>query len=288
MLTYKTHVAKETLPAVVGVETKFLRAAHENADPNDKYEHTHVLVELAKKPNIRNPRAFDIGDIHPNIQLIKTKVHWTNSLAYIAKEDPANADLKNAKESIANKVWGCETLQEALTRHCEYASEAAGIIALWNSKPRVTHEETEVTFRPWQQSVIDCLDRPPHPRKIHWYCDIRGSAGKSWLTKYLCRHRGAQAFTQFGGQKDTATIIKNALDAGWNGKIAIVDLPRQCEDKSIYEPLEAMKNGMITAIKYQGQTMDWDAGHIIVFANFPPKRGMWSEDRYDTHIIGAS
>ena len=56
-------------------------------------------------------------------------------------------------------------------------------------KPReqrcMDEEYSNVVWRPWQQAVIDIINGPVHPRKIHWFWDPVGDSGKSYLNKWL-------------------------------------------------------------------------------------------------------
>lgn len=50
--------------------------------------HIHALLEFATKFNTRNPRAFDIGNYHPNIAPVKaSKADLIRVYRYVEKED---------------------------------------------------------------------------------------------------------------------------------------------------------------------------------------------------------
>jgi len=119
MLTYKTHVDKDAMREMIETKTKrpglkFLRIAHETADSQNPYLHSHVLVDLESRFQTTNCRFFDIIDeesgetIHPHIKIVGSYQHWENSKNYIAKEDPEHADLLT-KPSWVDGVLRCET-----------------------------------------------------------------------------------------------------------------------------------------------------------------------------------
>lgn len=288
LLTYKTHLPKEQLLEAFQEKwaMKFIRAAHENADEEHPYEHTHLLFEMEKKPQISNPRAFDIGELHPHIKKVLTVLHWRNAIHYLAKEDPENADLLTAPVTLAEKVWDCKTVQEAMML-CGQFGDASGALALYNARPAEEFKcEIPEELRQWQVELLELLAAPPG-RSIIWIVDETGGAGKSTMAAILEDHYGFLALTQMGAQYHTGQVIKGALDSGWRNGNVVVDLTRQARDRDVYDPIEAIKNGRMTTLKYQGKAMRWRPGHVVVFSNFPPYAGKWSADRYgNTWSIG--
>lgn len=284
LLTYKTHLDKDALIVMVNVvhKTTFCRVAHETGkhdDEADAYPHTHVLVDFGQAVNIRNCRAFDVGDIHPNMKPIRSMAHMKNAMAYLAKEDHANDDLLAlSKQSYAERVWGHDSMQEALMK-INNPCEVMATIALYKAKPREDYRSpVPEAWRPWQQELLDILAGPVNDRHVIWICDKVGGQGKSVLARYIEDYMDGVMLTQMGGARDTATILENEGDL--SGRPIIIDLPRQAQDKDIYSPIEMMKNGRMTIIKYQGGKLRWRPGHLVVMANFEPDRTKWSTDRY--------
>lgn len=137
-------------------------------------------------------------------------------------------------------------------------------------------------LKPWQEELKAILDGPVDPRAIYWYYDEKGGQGKTQFTKWMVSNnpRDVLFLSNLGGVRDCSTNVVNARQRGWTGRILLCDLPRACESKSIYEPLEACKNGMVTATKYQGGNALWESGHVVVFANFLPNIHAMSKDRW--------
>ena len=219
---------------------------------------------------------FDYEGIHPNIKVISSDTHWSNALRYIAKEDHTNDDV--VPTSFFDRVTRFETVQDAL-RSCQSPGDVLGTIAAFNCKAREEYvAPAPEVWRPWQATLLSWLADRVDDRKIIWIVDSAGSCGKSTLARYIEDHMEGILLTQMGGQRDTATILEG--EASLNDRPIVVDLPRGAQDKSIWDPLEAIKNGRITSVKYRGQRIRWRPGHVVVFANFRPLWHVWSPDRY--------
>lgn len=301
MATYKSHINKEKLlefwTKKLPFEMVFWRAAHETADKTDPYEHTHVLVDFGKCFQTTTCRFFDFvledGTVlHPNFKMIKRQLHWENSLNYIAKEDPANADLKK-KPALTTKVWDARTVQEALEKNVRKPSDVTGILALYNNKPREMELKSMTEkFCGWQYELWEELTMSEgDDRKIIWVFEEKGGTGKTVFSRSLMidNPKDVLVTTAVSGAYHMATIIRNHIAEGWNGNIFLMNLTRAAEDHKIYEGLEAIRDGMITSQKYQGGTVLFDVKHLVVFANWLPNFDALSLDRWDVReIVGAS
>lgn len=132
------------------------------------------------------------------------------------------------------------------------------------------------TFVPrygWQEGVIDMLDDPqgPHDREILWVYDVFGNSGKTYMARYLRQERGA--FYCNGGK---GADICYAYDCE---PIVIFDYVRDSKDYVNYGVIEQIKNGILTSSKYESRTKIFATPHVMVFANFPPEQGKFSDDR---------
>lgn len=292
MLTYSHHLPKQAvmddIVAKLGFAPKFIRCAHETADERHPYPHTHILIHFGKNFKCQNSRRLDFIHeevvVHPNWNPVTTNTHWRNSTKYLAKEDPDNADLLDSPVSLAQTIWDCSTIQDALLR-CNTVNEATGVIALYAHKPRDAPICAEPDF-PWHTVAKQLVCGASDGRTIHWFCDPVGGTGKSWLTRWACVNDHAYAITTGCSIHHFATIIAGAIDSGWNQRCIIFDLPRQCEDLDrIYTLLEACCDGVVTATKYQGKTVWFNKPVVIVLANWMPNMGRMSLDRWKTYTI---
>jgi len=287
-LTYKGHLDKiDLIDSINEVQkTKFIRCAHETGevkgdDEKGKYEHTHCLIDFGKIFQSKNCRIFDLASIHPNIKFVTTQKHWKACLNYLGKEDPDNADLKS-ENNWQNVISNCKTKAEVM--ECiQKPTDVMGALMLYDiMKPKKEIIFKLETFRPWQQKLFDMLQEKPNDRDVNWVFDPVGKMGKSKFLKHMIANYPGKvaAFSRLGGEKDSATVLLGHLDKHDNMDTIIIDLPRSSEDHQIYGSIEAFKNGLMTATKYEGKTFFFEDVHLWIFANYLPIFESLSEDRW--------
>lgn len=314
IVTFKYHLDKEAVIAYfTSLGAVVVRVAHEIGTKKIDYEHTHVYLDFGKQFHSQNQRIFDkafrpghyrdyhgypttpnnpeknwvlqdhVSDQpHPNIGPICKQKHLNRIYEYMCKYDHSNDDMKLwvKQDTICEDIWDCTTIQEALLT-AEKPSDIGGIIQAFAHKPEPKPEEDPIEFL-WQKHLLNMLEGNGSRRKIHWIFDQKGGMGKTDFTKHARAKFGKDVLlmSQFGGARDCATVVSNALENGWTGKILIVDLPRQAEKHAIYEPLEMIKNGVMTSIKYNGKTNVFVNKYLIVLANFYPDVSNMTWDRW--------
>jgi len=75
--------------------------------------------------------------------------------------------------------------------------------------------------------------------------------------------------------------IASFLKTNYYLRAVIFDFCRSNEEYISYEGIEAVKNGIFFATKYESDMVMYNQPHIIVFANFPPDlNGKVSNDRW--------
>lgn len=312
-LTYPGHVVKDEWERWLrGKYGKFPIAmiviAHEVGVKNGApYPHSHMFVDFGQIINVTNVRAFDYpGHPHPHLKKIVVG-RWKPIgllLKYISKEDPALRDLhekyREYKATVADIVWSAETEMDAV-RLAQTPAEVPGIKMLWAMKakegvPSAFEERLQeqdsvflsLKLHPWQERLIKMLYTKPDPqnRKVYWFYDLMGNAGKTTFLEILQARDRAEGrnrmldFTHFGGMGNAADFLRRKIAAGWEAWAVLVDLARSFEDKDIYGCLECIKNGKINATKYECDLVRFPRPHVVVFANFPPKTSMLSPDRW--------
>lgn len=150
---------------------------------------------------------------------------------------------------------------------------------------RVFSEEyNNITWKPWQQSILDMIKNPPHKRKIYWYWEPTGNVGKSFLVKYICmthtviigEGKMADVFNQIN-----TIMTDDKKNVGKIPQIIIIDVPRTSIEFINYAMIEKVKNGCIYSGKYEGGICIFPIPHIIVFANEEPKLSALSADRLE-------
>lgn len=128
-------------------------------------------------------------------------------------------------------------------------------------------------LRPWQQTLLDILSKDPHPRKIHWYWDPIGATGKTTFSRYLVRNYNA-FYTNGGKHADIACAYNYQ-------KIIVFDFTRSQAERVPYCIMEAFKNGLVFAGKYESTTKIFSVPHVVCFANFEPEKFKLSLDRWN-------
>lgn len=146
-------------------------------------------------------------------------------------------------------------------------------------KVRLLQKYNDITWRPWQQEVIDICETEPDNRTIYWAWEPVGNTGKSFLCKYLGLKY--DAIIADGKKADIFNQIKTWLDIhpDEDPKIILLDVPRFNEGYVNYGVIEQIKNGAIYSGKYEGGVCYFEPPHIFIFSNSSPKMDNWSSDR---------
>lgn len=131
---------------------------------------------------------------------------------------------------------------------------------------------------PWQESLLSVLLGPVDDRAIYWYWESRGGVGKSKFATYLQRNHGALVL-ESGKSGDIAMCFDNH-------EIVCFDLARTTQEHCNYGIMESLKNGRIFSPKYYSCVKPYPIPHVVVFANYPPKQGSFSEDRIKITELG--
>jgi hypothetical protein len=307
-LTYKTHIDIDTWVKWaqtdrnsvadngqfgIGLQLDGYSIVHETG--NTGYQHTHILIQNKKIFQSKKPSIFDfkIADgfmIHPNIKKVTTNEHMINILKYHKKQGtPVIFGNFNNLESIVEKVWGCETPQQLLKTLCTNARDASSLLAIYEHKPIVRPPPPEIEWHPWQKTILDKMGNKPNERNINWVWDPIGNTGKTFFSKYVGMYvENAHSYCVSNG-RDISTIIKNTIERNEKIRCVTFNFSRSKKlDKSTYETLEQIKDGMMTAQKYNGGTIYFDSPHLYVFANFLPNIVHCSLDRWKIRAIAGN
>lgn len=293
MLTYKGHLKKDLLIKELCKRhkqaPKFIRVAHESADKADPYEHSHVLIWLSHQPNVKKCNFWDMktnnGVIHPNLKPINSNTHWDNAKPYLAKEDRENMDLVDRSEMWYQQATKAETLKDAVSqgKATEYFARERVFKDEKLKKMLAAVPVPEINLD-WQKDLYSCLTNEESytTRQITWIYDTIGNTGKTNFVRHFSLKHAEETIvlTNFGGQANVANLILNSMIKGIEPKYILIDLPRTFVDRNIYEPLEVLKNGMLSNTKYVCEFVQFKCPYIVVFANFPPH--VVNEDGSDT------
>jgi len=140
----------------------------------------------------------------------------------------------------------------------------------------------EEQFYGWQHEILNMIKGEPDDRKIYWYWEDTGGAGKSCFSKYLVVKHNAVILSGKGNDCKYG-IVKWHESMGTYPELIIYDVPRCNIDYVNYEALESIKNGLFFSGKYESTQVVMNSPHLIIFANEPPDKSKMSADRW--HIV---
>lgn len=138
---------------------------------------------------------------------------------------------------------------------------------------------------PWQQEIMDIIKEEPDDRKIYWYWEPKGCAGKTSMAKHICMTRNAIVLS--GKSSDVKHGVASHIEKkGWLD-VAIFNITRTQQDFVSFEAIEAVKDGIFFSGKYEGTMQVFAPPHIICFANFEPDLNKLSRDRWAIRVVGS-
>lgn len=141
---------------------------------------------------------------------------------------------------------------------------------------------------PVQQWAIDLkaeLDGPISGRKVIWYIDYVGGAGKSTFAR---RYKSP---TNTPGLDDTGGYIINGgkhadIYYAYKGqRVVFFDWVRDNQEAFPYAVVENFKNGYFLSTKYECREFRFRPPHVVVFSNWDPIQNRLSADRWDIRYI---
>lgn len=286
-LTYSSHLDPKSYLEWIGKICPVEKYSIVNEIGSSEYSHTHVLIRFVKNFQSTNPRIFDYNNIHPHIKRVTTPTHWKNTLSYHTKqgEPYTNIPLVDNNKTIVEQIWSAKSPSDAIEQFCTRPSQANGIVTIYTMKPSDYGEEPSISWYPWQQELLSEISKPcTDDRKIVWYYDPKGDNGKTFLAKHLFKYHEAFITTK-ATSYHVATMLKSLIDSGKNPSLVVFNFTRQQEEHKIYECIESVKDGLITAQKYIGKTLVFDSPHVVVFANYLPITDTMSSDRWDIRLL---
>ena len=130
------------------------------------------------------------------------------------------------------------------------------------------------------------LNENPDDRKIIFYIDYDGKAGKTTFLKYLIATRGTEVqFFGTGKKEDIFHAVKEST------KVFVFDIPRNASQFLQYPVVESIKNGLVFSPKYDSHNKIFKIPHVVVFMNEDPQEvdekgaATLSEDHWDIRFI---
>lgn len=131
--------------------------------------------------------------------------------------------------------------------------------------------------RPWQLNLKDALiPECTDDRKILFYVDKDGGAGKSWFVrKMITDHEDRVQFLSVGKRDDIAHALNESKD------IFLFSVPRGGMEYLNYHILEMIKDRLVFSPKYDSRVKRLaKVPHVVVFSNEDPDEEKLTHDRY--------
>lgn len=203
-------------------------------------------------------------------------------------------DVKNAL--IAGKRDRLELATEFFDVYAKYPKLIPNYVKLLEQDKLLKNRKerfTGATLREWQRTALAQAQAAPCPRKVHWWWQEAGNAGKSFFAAYVATTMQALVVS-ICPKKDMLFIIKNWFEANPDCRIMVFDIPKTVSSdeglQGVFDVIEQCKNETITVSKYESETILIPLCHVFVMSNRPPpertdNNPKWAEDRYDVHEI---
>ena len=140
----------------------------------------------------------------------------------------------------------------------------------------------QVILRPWQQSLLEYMK--PSDREIIWVIGKKGNEGKTWFQKYMESKYGWSKIIcginlKMKGGSICQLLRKRSL---MTTDIFLFDVGKAKTEEGInYDVLESIKNGWITADKYNSEQFRCHTPNtVVVFSNEKPDVKEAVKDRW--------
>lgn len=201
--------------------------------------------------------------------------HLQGQLTFIKKQ---KLDWFKSRETFKKLHTG---KTKSIIDSCDYCVKtetgAGKVYSNWWYQDECIFEK--LGFKWWQNDILLTISSHPDMRKIHWFWESRGGAGKSYFARYLYRKHGAMIVS--GKLADMKHAISKWSEENGYPHIIIIDIPRSIDiDYFSYTGVEEIKNGFFYSSKYEGMVIDMPRPHVFIFANEPPHIEKMSADKW--------
>lgn len=138
----------------------------------------------------------------------------------------------------------------------------------------------------WENDLVAELGGDADERKVIWYVDPIGGAGKTTFLKYLYFRYGQELLIAGGKRSDICYMALQAVKS-CTPRICVANLTRAEKEYVSYSGLESLKDGVIVSTKYESKTIVLTrCVHVVVFANYEPDVSKLSADRWSIRRLG--
>lgn len=246
------------------------------AAPSTGTRHLHAVIVFATRQRFTSvQRLFPGANISATRNQACAEEYCRKDgdvfIDHVAESNQGHrSDLDAAREVIqSHRCWADVINDPRITKtvrsHLNWAKEC---FAYKPKRARIKYTRLRV----WQRSLVDELSGEADDRKIIWYVDVEGGAGKTTLARQL---EDCQVISG-GREQDIFFAV-----SGEPPRIFVFDLARSKSEWIPYSSMEKIKDGMWTSSKYQSANVVLDySPWVVVFANVEPDLSKMSMDRW--------
>lgn len=153
-------------------------------------------------------------------------------------------------------------------------------------KIEMMEEYKNITWKPWQQHILNIIKEGGSNRTINWVYDPIGNNGKTFLRRYICLTN--EAILADGKKENIFYAFKvKCIDENKRVNICVMDIPRQNERFVNYGTIEAILDRHLYSGKYEGGEIWLPKMTVIIFSNFYPDLSECTKDRWNIIDVGA-
>lgn len=235
---------------------------------NYKSEDVKILVQKFQDLNIKYIFQEEIGDEKetPHLQGF---IECPKKMRDTEFKLPKQIHWENCRGNKTENIAYCTKLQ---TRNGKIHANIP-----YDEPLEILKEEN---MYHWQKEILKTIQKKPNNRKIYWFWEEKGCAGKTVFCKYLIIKHYALCLS--GKSSDAFHGIVNYKEKnGCFPKIVLFDIPRNDFDYLNYTTIEKVKDGCFFSGKYDSNQLVFNSPHVFVFSNKEPDKEMLSKDRWN-------
>lgn len=181
-----------------------------------------------------------------------------------------------------------EKMEGTVYKNIVYCSKQRNITTNITDDDDYREQEIEDVFLefkpyPFQEEILEIIKTKPDRRKIFWFWSEKGNNGKTVLCKHICLKNPNSIMVSGKGADIKYGIVSwknDKKNKNKNLKIILFHFVRSQEDYISYSAIEECKDMFFFSGKYESNMIIGNIPHVIIFANFEPKKEQLSEDRW--------
>jgi len=203
----------------------------------------------------------------------------SDSIAYCSKEDttpfragvPYDVGGGDSGRDLERKRWTdardaavdgrLDDIPADLYIRCKRSFDEIADAGRW-SRSAASRPRRQLTLRPWQDTALSIVQGPVDDRKIHFFVDPVGSAGKSTFCHHVIRDEPGCLILSPSRGVDLCYILRDPP------RVVVFDCPRSTQFSDFpWSFVESLKDGYVVSTKYAGLVKSFSPATVIVMCN---------------------